>query len=247
MEPRITKGVRFLIISTGICFAVQLILETVAGLTGLGDLPSFVLGFNPGLFLRGMIWQPVTYLFLHTGLLHLTFNMLWLYVFGPEVERLLGTRQFYFFYLACGALGVLTTIASLAIFGHNPVVVGASGAIMGLLIAFAMVDPDREFMLFPLPVTLSARGLVFVVIAINILQAAQGGRDSVATHLGGLGAGYLLMKAIPAYHRWRRSRMLRHAAYREKGPDPTPPDGMPDGEDDILEFRRKPSPPRWDD
>ncbi|HOK90005.1 MAG TPA: rhomboid family intramembrane serine protease [Candidatus Hydrogenedentes bacterium] len=244
MEPRITKGVRFLIIATGVCFAAQLVLEMVTGVVGLGDLPSFVLGFNPGLFMRGMVWQPFSYMFLHAGLMHLAFNMLWLYLFGPEVERLLGTRQFYFFYVTCGVLGVLTTLVSLAVFGHNPVVVGASGSIMGLLVAFAMIDPDREFVLFPLPVTLSARGLVFVVIVLNILQGVQGGQNSVETHLGGLAAGYLLMRLIPAYHRWRRSRMLRNVP-----PPPTQPDasafhGDTDDLDDILDFRRKPRPPR---
>ena len=244
IEPRITKGVRYLIILTGICFAGQLLLDTVFSLAGWGSLPSIVLGFNPGLFLRGMIWQPFTYIFLHSGLLHLTFNMLWLYLFGPEVERLLGTRQFYFYYIACGILSVLTTVFSLTVFGHNPVVVGASGAIMGLLIAFAMIDPEREFMLFPLPVTLSARGLVFVVIVLNILQGVQGGQSSIETHLGGLAAGYLLMKAIPMYHRWRRARLLRRAGYPEPSPDGSPSDGGREDLDDILEFRRKPRPPR---
>jgi len=247
VEPRVTKGVRFLIIFTGICFAGQLILDMAFGLAGWGSLPTLLLGFNPGMFLRGMIWQPLTYIFLHSGLLHLTFNMLWLYLFGPEVERLLGTRQFYFFYIACGAVGVLATVFSLAVFGHNPVVIGASGSIMGLLIAFAMIDPDREFMLFPLPVTLSARGLVFVVIILNILQGVQGGQNSIETHLGGLAAGYLLMRAIPMYHRWRRSRLLRRAGFQEPpSEDPWSGRGQ-DDLDDILDFRRKPRSPRDDE
>lgn len=115
---------------------------------------------------------------------------------------------------------------------------------MGLLIAFAMIDPERQFMLFPLPVTLSARGLVFVVIVLNILQGVQGGQSSIETHLGGLAAGYLLMKAIPMYHRWRRARLLRQSGYQESSAEEALSDGVRDDLDDILEFRRKPRPPR---
>jgi membrane associated rhomboid family serine protease len=78
---------------------------------------------------------------------------------------------------------------------------------MGVLVAFAMIDPQRQFLLFPLPVPVTAVWLVILVVIFNILMARSGNSGiSVATHFGGMLAGGALMKGIPRYHSWRRSR-----------------------------------------
>ncbi|NLN93783.1 MAG: rhomboid family intramembrane serine protease [Candidatus Hydrogenedens sp.] len=207
--PRITWAVQMLILLNTAIFALQLLAFPVE--QWLGN-PWFQLdlwlGFQPASFLQGWIWTPFTYQFLHGGLLHLFMNMLWLFIFGPDVERLLGSRQFLIFYVACGALGVLATLLPyLAGKPVNPLIIGASGSALGVIVAFAMIDPQRQFFLFPLPVPVTAVWLVILVVIFNLLTLRSGqGGISVATHFGGMLAGGVLMKLIPRYHSWRRRR-----------------------------------------
>lgn len=212
---RITLGVQRILLLSIAVFAVQLVLHMVEPLAtrkvapmngepGLEMLRWFV--FEPARFpWNGFIWQPLTYMFLHAGLMHLFTNMLWLFVFGPDVERVLGTRQFIRFYLSVGALSVLPTLVTARFWGGAPVI-GASGATMGVLVAFAVVNPDRELFLFPIPIRLTARALVIIVIALNLMSAIRPDGTSVETHFGGLAAGYAYMKLVP----WWRSLRRRH-------------------------------------
>ncbi len=203
----ITWAVQRLILLNAGLFALQLVLmiPEIAGVT-LRDYAEGWLSFRPALFIRGCVWQPLTYMFLHSGLMHLFLNMLWLYFFGPEVERVLSTRQFVRFYLFCGAVGVLTTLIPFWMRSSDPSVIGASGATMGVLMAFAVIDPNRTFFLFPLPVPITARWLVIIVVFLNLISAQQGDSISVMTHLGGLAAGYLYMKAVPRWRQWREKK-----------------------------------------
>ena len=106
----ITPAVRTLILINVFVFVMELIVGVVISILNLyipinqGHHLSYLLtfpllGFNIPLFLRGALWQPVTYMFLHSSLTHLFFNMLWLYFFGPEVEKYFSKRRFYFFYI----------------------------------------------------------------------------------------------------------------------------------------------------
>lgn len=216
--PRVTWAVQRLILLNALIFTVQLLLipaETWLTMkTGSSRLTLIHwLGFHPGRFYYGFIWTPLTYQFLHGGLMHLFMNMLWLFVFGPEVERVLGSRQFIRFYLACGALGVLATGLPYFLSGGYSPVIGASGATMGVLVAFAMIDPQRKFYMFPLPVPLTATWLVILVVLFNIMGISAGDRStSIATHFGGMLTGGLLMKGIPMFNHWRRERL----AYKEQ-------------------------------
>jgi membrane associated rhomboid family serine protease len=229
-RERITWAVQTLILANVIIFAAQLLLDIPLGTFPPrppgGEFLTRILGFNPRDFLGLFLWQPFSYMFLHAGLLHLFMNMLWLYIFGPEVERLLGTRLFFRFYVACGALGVLATfipyayaLATTEGMVSAPSVIGASGATMGVLIAFAMINPERQFFLFPLPVPINARFMVIIVIALNLLQARGGGNVSVSTHFGGMAVGYLLMKFIPRYRSWQNERRQHRKPPKGKGDD----------------------------
>lgn len=222
--PRVTWGVQRLILLNICIFSLQLLFGPVEVLLGRQDFLASYLGFQPAWFFRGFIWTPVTYQFLHGGLMHLFMNMLWLFVFGPDVERLLGTRQFMRFYLACGAVGVLFTLPSYILSGQYATVVGASGAAMGVLAAFAMIDPQRQFYMFPLPVPITAVWLVILVVLFNIVAASTDSSGiSVATHFGGLATGALLMKLIPEYNRWRFQGSRLHVFEPNdgsSGPDP---------------------------
>lgn len=217
-RPSITYTVQLLIIINTIILIAQLLLDIplgddVVNNTPAGNVINEYVSFIAPNFLKGYVWTVVTYMFFHGSLSHLFFNMLWLFFMGSEVERVLGTRQFLWFYLLCGVVGVLTNFLPYILFDRYVVsVIGASGAIMGVIVAFAMIDPDRKLFLFPIPFPISARALVFVFLALNLLSAAQGGTGtSVATHLGGMATGYAFMKYRPRLSQWKLKR-------RKKGP-----------------------------
>jgi membrane associated rhomboid family serine protease len=192
------------------------------------------LGLVPALVVeRWWIWQPVTYMFLHGGLFHLLFNMLALWMFGVDLERQWGTRFFARFYAVAGVGAALTTLVmSWLPFGfaetlYASVTVGASGAIYGLLVAFAMMYPHRPiylYMLFPIP----ARVFVLIIGAISFMSSITetSGGVAHATHLGGLAAGYLYLAGRRGrffgalrsqWLRWRLARMRRRFEVHEGG------------------------------
>ena len=232
--PNITWAVRWLILVNAGVFAGQLALAPVEVATGGVARVVETFGYSTGSLFHGMLWQPVSYQFLHMGLMHLFMNMLWLFFFGPEVERLLGSRQFIYFYLACGALAVLVPLLPLALFGFRPIMCGASGSVMGVLVAFAMIDPKRQFFLFPLPVPISATGMVVLVFVMNLVAGLNGGMAEMATHLGGMGAGYGLMKAIPWYYQWRRQQAREKLKHPKDGDDPGK---VGEAVDNIFKFK----------
>ena len=157
-------------------------------------------GFQPRRIMSHW-WTPVTYMFLHTGFLHLAFNMLMLFFFGPAVEAKMGSRQFAAYYLVCGLGGALL---SLGLMLTTPVasVVGASGAVFGVALAFAMYWPDEGIYVFPLPMPVKAKWLVIFLATLSLVAAITGARDGVAhlAHLGGFAFGFLFLKAQGLLH-----------------------------------------------
>jgi membrane associated rhomboid family serine protease len=145
------------------------------------------------------VWQLVTYMFLHGGVFHILFNMLALWMFGAELERIWGTRYFLKFYFVTGiGAGALTVIFSLLPFAfaqqvQHSVIIGASGAIYGLLLAYAMYFPDRPILMIVFWVP--AKVCVAILGAIALLTSlSEAGGTANATHVGGLVVGYLLLK-----------------------------------------------------
>lgn len=138
-------------------------------------------------------WRLFTYMFLHAGPWHIVFNMLWLWWMGRVVEETLGPRSFTVIYLGSGVGGALLDVFFAQFLGIN-YVIGASGAVFGIMVAFAVLYPTMPIHLFLLP-PIEARYVVAGLIALNIL--ALGGNSNVAhiVHLGGAGIGYALMKA----------------------------------------------------
>ncbi len=169
----------------------------------LGALLNEVFGLRPQSVLTGLrIWQPFTYLFLHGGFTHILFNMLALWMFGTELERLWGSKFFlrYYFVTGVGA-GVTMIIASLipSVFGpgmYVSITIGASGAVYGLLLAFALYYPDRPLFMFPFPIPIPAKYFVMIIggfVFFSSLNDTTGGVAHMA-HLGGLVVGYLYLK-----------------------------------------------------
>ena len=160
-----------------------------------------VLGLRPIFVVRYFwVWQLATYMFLHGGIFHIVFNMLALWMFGTELERIWGTRYFLKFYLVTGVgAGVLTVLFSLLPFEfaqsvQRSNVIGASGAIYGLLLAYALYFPDRPiymYFVFPIP----AKIFVAIMGAIAFFSSlSDAGGVANATHLGGLLVAYLFLK-----------------------------------------------------
>jgi membrane associated rhomboid family serine protease len=184
----------------------------------LSGSPSFIYKFGlvPADVTQNLyLWQLVTYIFLHGGFFHILFNMFGLYMFGSELELTWGTRQFTKFFFICGVGAAITSII-VSPSSQIPIV-GASGAIFGLLLAYGVLFPDRLiylYMIIPIP----AKWFVVIFGAITFLSALSATQSGVAyvAHLGGMLFGFVYLKGgrlIPdlriRYDRWQRNRLRR--------------------------------------
>ena len=145
---------------------------------------------------RFMPWQVLTYAFVHASVVHLLFNMLGVYMFGSDVERVWGSRRYLIYYLTCALAAAATQLAVAALTGGQYPTVGASGAVFGLLLAFARLFPRRIVMpLFP-PIPMRAPTFVALYGGLELVLGVTGTQEGVAhfAHLGGLAGGYLLIR-----------------------------------------------------
>lgn len=201
-----TEIVRFLILSNVTIFAVQYIFN-------LDALLAFNFGLVPQLFFAGKIWQVFTYMFLHANFMHILFNMLALWMFGSVLERYWGSREFIKYYLITGLGGGLCY----ALFNMNSPIptVGASGAIYGLLAAYAVLFPDSViYVWFVIP--LKAKWFALIFGAIEFFASfGQGGGVAHLAHLGGMVIGFVYLKRgriIPRQWRYALSDWKEHRA-----------------------------------
>ncbi|MEI7735456.1 MAG: rhomboid family intramembrane serine protease [Ferruginibacter sp.] len=190
---RVTPVVLNLIIINVLVYFAQLMLDSSIELTPKLALFSLDTGlFNP--------YQLITHMFAHATrdadgsvvIFHILFNMLGLWMFGTNLERIWGTKRFLIFYFACG----LTAGIAQMLLVTNSVSIGASGAIMGLLAAYAYYFPDAEFFFFPIPFPVKAKYFVFIVAAVDLFSGLHPGKlDDVGhyAHLGGLVMGFILV------------------------------------------------------
>jgi membrane associated rhomboid family serine protease len=186
----VTYTVKLLIIVNVSMFVLQMIGQ----MTGTHFLVSY-LGLVPAFVTYElMVWQFVTYMFLHGGIFHLFFNMLTLFMFGNDLERYWGTPRFlkYYFITGIGA-GLCSWIVAP---GSRAVIIGASGAIYGLLLAYGLLYPNRIIylnFLFPVKV----KWLVIFMGAMAFFSSVTGGSPGVAhvAHLGGMVVGLVFLKS----------------------------------------------------
>jgi len=159
---------------------------------------------------RHWYWQVLTYMFVHGGFTHLLFNMLGLFIFGTPVERRIGSKEFLLFYLLTGVLSGVFSLISYVLAGTNVVLVGASGAIYAILLAFAVLYPTARVFIFGiLPVR--APVLVIGYTVLEIFNQITGSSQGVAhlTHLAGFAFAYLYFLfrlRINPIQEWRRNR-----------------------------------------
>jgi len=179
--PKITKQ---LIV---ICILVFVIQQLRPGWTNY--LALFAVG-SPFFHL----WQPITYMFLHGGFAHIFLNMFALLMFGPQLENIWGPRKFTNYYLICGiGAGLVQMVVLWLMKDFYVPTVGASGAIYGLLIGFALLFPDAPIMLIFPPIRLKAKWWVVIWIAIELVMGFTSDGVAHFAHLGGMLFGYLLV------------------------------------------------------
>lgn len=175
------------------------------------------------------LWQLITYQFMHANFTHLLYNMFGLWMFGMEVEHVWGSRRFLGFYLVCGvAAGISQLILApllepgsvVSVSGAGIPTVGASGAVYAVLVAFAMMFPDRYiYLYFLLPV--KAKYFIFGLIALGVLSIGDQGTIANLAHLGGAAAGYVYVlyvarrfpfqSLVDQLGRWLNSRRFRRS------------------------------------
>ena len=163
-------------------------------------------------------WQIVTHMFMHGGLAHIFFNMYALFIFGVILERVWGAQRFLFYYLFTGLMAAVFQLGATAVeyqlmYGtifpisqgiSEPAIpmVGASGAVMGVVAAFGVLFPNTQLQLLFPPVRLTAKWLVVIVIGIDVLMLFMGNTGIAHwAHIGGALSGFLLIKLV-----WGRDR-----------------------------------------
>jgi membrane associated rhomboid family serine protease len=234
----ITPAVKILVLTCTGVFVLQTLIELFLPRV----YPWFIHEF--GLVPRGVvpglrIWQPLTYIFLHGELLHLFFNMLVLWMFGRNLEEVWGKKRFINYFLLCGVgAGIITIVVKFVplAWGSTPSdipTIGASGALYGILIANAILFPDRQVWIFFFLISIPMR--VFVIIMaflefFSTLGSAGGDNVSHLCHLGGMLVGWLYLRRGSFLYRvrnemadWRYQRNRRKFdVYMKKNKDNRP-------------------------
>lgn len=204
---------------TQLIIAINVIVFFLQLICGAARFPYFedYLALSADGLRRGFLWQPITYMFLHAGIWHILINLFILLFFGREVEYFIGPKYFTRLYFMAGIFGAALWFA-FNFHSYTPVI-GASAAVLGCVIAFATLFPDREVTLllfFILPVSLKAKYLALVAIAFDVVPLLQGRDLGVAhlAHLGGAAFGYLYIKqlgygATPRWLLWFQNSAAR--------------------------------------
>lgn len=197
-HPRMTPAVQWLIAANVGVFFLQV---TLFG----GNSVFAALGLDPARF-PAEWWTIVTYMFVHGGLWHIAFNMLSLWMFGPRIENIWGARSFTYFFLWCGIGGAIAHL----LFRGDAGLVGASAAVMGVLLAYALRWPDEEVYVFGV-LPMKTRWLVVWLALINLamgISSSKGGSGiGWFAHLGGLAFGWIYLRVsafggLDNFRRW---------------------------------------------
>ena len=192
--PSLPAGVKWLLISNTAIFLVYYL----SGGTALQrHLTALFALYVDGAVRNFMVWQLVTYMFLHAGIMHILFNMLALWMFGTPLEQDWGTRRFLKYYFLCGlAAGVCVLIANLIAGEQYRAIptLGASGAIFGLLVAFGVLYPNQVVLvMFLFPMKAKYMVMIYAAIELMLTFGPNTGVSTVA-HLGGMAFGYVYLK-----------------------------------------------------
>ena len=167
---------------------------------------TFYLSMIPGLVVRGWVWQLATYMFVHSprGFSHILFNMLGLFIFGIQVERRMGSKEFILYYFVTGTLAGIASFAVYYFTGTPAILMGASGALYAVMLAFAAFFPDAMIYIWGI-IPLRAPVMVLGYTALALFFSFTGMQRGVAhlTHLSGFAAGWLYFLVRFGINPWR--------------------------------------------
>ena len=168
---------------------------------------NFLIGGKPGMYVlqewfalnplvegaNFQVWQLITYQFMHAGFGHIFFNMFMLWMFGMEIENIMGSKKFLYYYLICGVAAGLAQLFIAPLFSVPALTIGASGAVFGIMIAFALMFPDRLiFLWFLIPI--KAKYLIGFLFVLEIFWIGDAGSNVAhLAHLGGAIAGFIFI------------------------------------------------------
>ena len=200
----VTPAVKLLLIANFAVYIFEVLLLHFSGPPAYVELLKWFGLVPAGVVPLLHVWQPFTYLFLHDvdSIWHILMNMFMLWMFGRELELVWGRNRFLRYYLLTGVgAGVINVIVkTIPVLFHQGFsyvpTIGASGAIFGILVACAILFPDRRVYLLPFPVAMSMRTVVIVMTVITFLGTFGLGADRVShlCHLGGLLVGYVYLR-----------------------------------------------------
>lgn len=201
--PSVSPMVKFLVIINAVVFLLYTVITPLEGF-----IFSWFSLYPATLGLSLQVWRLITYQFLHGGLWHIIFNMWALWMFGPALERHWGSKRFLIFYLSCGVAGgaFYTLLVTIGFLPALPLV-GASGSILGVIAACAILFPGISVfffpILFPIPIRVAAIGGALIYILFVATKSSNAGGD--AAHLAGMaaGAGYVFSQSLRAKIRLR--------------------------------------------
>ena len=182
--PVLTPMVKKLIMINCGVYLAQMVTSSIGP---SGSLTQFF-ALNPGLvFFEGFVWQIFTYQFLHGSLFHILFNMLALWMFGSELEKIWGSTEFLRFYLVSGiGAGIFIVLLPLLLGHSSATTLGASGAIFGLLLAYAVYYPER-YLMFMFFYPIKVKYFVIIIGLFSLLLTVQEDNSSGISHVGHLG------------------------------------------------------------
>lgn len=232
----VTPTIRVLVLANTAIFLLEELVRWLIGPSAAYLLLRWF-GLVPWEFVHGLLWQPLTYLFLHANFWHLLWNMLFLWMFGVDVERRWGSRRFWAYYLLTGAGAGLVNVAVKLLIdpqglgSAQAVTIGASGPVYGIMTAAAILFPERQVWLIPFPISIPMKIYALIMGAIEFFGTLGSGGDGIShvTHLAAifLGWGYLrrsslLYRMRNRYADWkvRRARRRFEAYLRQHGDRP---------------------------
>jgi membrane associated rhomboid family serine protease len=224
--PPVIKNL--LIINVAVFFLQMIASNLMLGGKPLWYIMNMWFALNPlGEGFNFQIWQLITYQFMHGGFSHIFFNMFMLWMFGMEIENILGSKKFLTYYLICGVAAGLAQLFIAPLFSTPAVTIGASGAIFGVMIAFGMLFPDRYIYLYFL-IPIKAKYLIGFLFVLEIFWIGDAGSNVAhLAHLGGALAGFLFIlfdKNIDV----PLKRMLNISSYRRDNTFNNPFSGLSD-------------------
>lgn len=155
---------------------------------------------------NGAVWTFITYMFMHAGFTHILFNMLGLFIFGMHVERQMGSKEFLLYYMVTGTLaGVLSFVIYVSTGSYMAALVGASGALYAVMLAYAVFFPNAIIYIWGiLPLRAPVMVLGYTVLSMFFIVTGSGGNVAHATHLAGFGFGWIYFMLRFGISPWRR-------------------------------------------